>query len=120
MTRAILVALGLSLVLLWLVGVVDQSTIWMTWLDGTAAVLTFWLVPVTRPHLGPIEVATGPALIGCGLGAVFVVGLLTGASAWLTWFNLAFAGGYLMFAGFAFLVRVMPIAAESRRPIARF
>jgi hypothetical protein len=117
MMRACLAALGLSLALLWLVGVVDGSTVWMTWLDGTAAVLTFWLIPVTGNDSGPIQVAIGPVLIGALLLAGFAGGLVTRASGWLTWFTLAFAGGYLLFAGFAFLVRALEPRLESRRPL---
>jgi hypothetical protein len=116
MMRAALVALGLTLVLLWLVGVVDGSTIWLTWLDGMAAVLTFWLLPVTRDDSGPLEVAIGPALIGCLLLAGFAAGMVTRGSGWLTWFNLVFAGGYFLFAGFAFLTRAFQPQYQSRRP----
>ncbi len=41
---------------------------------------------------------------------MFVVGLPTHASGWLTWFTGAFAAGYLLFAAFAFA------AAEVRPP----
>lgn len=117
MLRASLCALGVTMVLLWMVGVVDGATTWMTWLDGVAGVLTFLLVPVTRPSTGPIGAAVGPALLGSGLVVVFIVGLATHASAWLTWFNLAFGAGYLMFAAFAFAVRATEPQLESRRPI---
>jgi hypothetical protein len=119
MTRAALVALGLTLVLLWLVAVVNGSTIWLTWLAGIAAVLTFWLVPITRDDSGPLEVAIGPALIGTVLTIGFIVGMVTNASGWLTWFVLVFAGGYFLFAGFAFLVRAFEPRYQSRRPISR-
>jgi hypothetical protein len=106
----------LSLLLLWLVAVVDGATTWMTWLTGAAGVLTFWLVPVARPERSPVAAAVGPALIGMGLLALFVAGLVTHASGWLTWFIFAFAAGYLLFAGFAFQVRAFAPQMESRRP----
>jgi hypothetical protein len=117
MLRASLVALALATLLLWLVGLVDGATVWLTWLDGVAALLTLLLVPVTRDYLGPLRVSVGPALIGIGLVAMFVAGLATRASAWLVWFNLAFGAGYLMFAGFAFIVRAFEPQMESRRPL---
>jgi hypothetical protein len=117
MLRASLASLGIAMVLLWMVGVVDHATDWMTWLIGIAAVLTFWLVPVTRRHLGPGAVAIGPNLVGLGLIAMFIVGLATEASAWLTWFTFAAGCSYLMFGGFAFMVRAVEPSLESRRPI---
>lgn len=117
MLRASLVALGVSMLLIWMVGIVNHSTDWMTWLDGIAGVLTLWLVPVTRPRLGPAAVSIGPNLIGLGLLAMFIVGIATGASSWLTWFTFAAACSYLMFGGFAFMVRAVEPSLESRRPI---
>lgn len=117
MLRASLVALGIATLLLWIVGVVDHATIWIVWLDGVAAALTFLLVPVTRDRVGAIGVAIGPALIGLGLIALFIVGLVTEASGWITWFNLAFGAGYLMFAAFAFILRTVEPRMVSQRPI---
>lgn len=119
MLRASLVSLGIAMVLLWMVGVVDHSTDWMTWLDGIAGLLTFLLVPVTRPRLGPAAVSIGPNLIGLGLLAMFIVGIATAASAWLTWFTFAAACAYLMFGAFAFFARATEPSLESRRPLAQ-
>ncbi len=117
MLRASLVALGIAMILLWIVGLVDHATDWVVWLDGIAGVLTFLLVPVTRDDVGPIGVSLGPNLVGLGLLAVFIVAVSTRASAWITWFTLAFSGGYLMLAAFAFMVRAFEPSTESRRPI---
>ena len=116
MLRALLVTLGIAMFLLWLVGLVDHATDWVVWVDGIAALLTLGLVAATHDRLGPIGASLGPNLIGLGLVAVFVVGLVTDASAWIVWFTLAFGTGYLLFAGFAFLVRSVEPRMESRRP----
>lgn len=113
MLRASLVALAIALLLLWRVGVVDGATDWMTWLDGVAALLAFLLVPVTTDEVGPLGAALGPQLIGLALVAFAVVGLLTRASGWLTWFTLALGCGYLVFAAFAFAVRAVEPSMES-------
>jgi hypothetical protein len=118
MLRALIVTLGIAMFLLWLVGLVDHSTDWIVWVDGVAALLTLCLVAATHDRLGPVGVALGPNLIGLGLVAVFIVGLVTGASAWIVWFNLAFGTGYLLFAAFAFFVRSVEPRMESRRPLA--
>ena len=117
MLRASLSVLALALLLLWVVGVTDGATPWMTWLDGVAAVLTLLLVPVTRPSIGPVGAAVVPSLIGSGLVAMFVVGLATHASGWLTWFTGAFGAGYLLYAAFAFAVQATDPQLESRRPM---
>jgi hypothetical protein len=117
MLRASLTALGLSMLLLWVVGVTDDATTWMTWLDGIAGVLTLLLVPVTRGDSSPIAAALGPALVGAGLIVMFVVGLPAHASGWLVWFTGAFGAGYLGFAAFAFAVQATDPQLESRRPL---
>ncbi len=117
MLRASLSVLALALLLLWVVGVTDGATPWMTWLDGVAAVLTLLLLPVTRESSGPVGVAAVPTLIGIGLVVMFAVGLPTHASGWLTWFTGAFGAGYLMYAAFAFAVRAVDPQLESRRPL---
>jgi hypothetical protein len=117
MLRASLVSLAVCTLLLWLVGVVDGATTWMVWVDGVVAVLTLLLVPVTRDRVGAIGVAIGPTLLGLGLIAVFIVGLATDATAWITWFTLAWGIGYLLFAGFAFMLRTVEPRMVSQRPI---
>ncbi|HEX6837012.1 MAG TPA: hypothetical protein VF334_10595, partial [Polyangia bacterium] len=117
MLRASLAALAVATLLLWLVGVTDGATVWMTWLNGIAAVLTLSLVPITRADSGPIGAAAGPTLIGGGLIVMFIVGLVTHASGWLTWFTGAFGAGYLLYAAFAFAVQAVDPQLESRRPL---
>lgn len=117
MLRASLSALGISLLLLWVVGVTDNATVWMTWLDGIAGVLTLLLVAVTHADSGPIAAAVGPTLLGSGLLVLFVVGLGTHASGWLVWFTGAYGAGYLGFAAFAFAVQATDPQLESRRPL---
>lgn len=105
------------MVLIWMVAVVNHSTDWMTWLNGIAAVLTFLLVPVSGPNVSPGAVSVGPQLIGLGLMAMFILGIVTHASAWLTWFTFAAGCAYLLFGSMAFLVRAVEPSLESRRPI---
>ena len=117
MLRASLAALAVSMLLLWVVGVADGATTWMTWLDGLAGILTLLLVPVTSPDSGPITASVGPAMLGTLLVVLFVIGLGAHASGWITWFTLAFGAGYLLFAAFAFAVRAVDPQLESRRPL---
>ena len=117
MLRASLCALAVSMLLLWVVGVADGATTWMTWIDGGAALLTLLLVAITGPRSGPIHASVGPAMLGTLLVVLFIIGLGARASGWLTWFTLAFGAGYLLFAAFAFAVRAVDPQLESRRPL---
>jgi hypothetical protein len=119
MLRASLVSLGIATFLLWMVGIVDGATSWMTWVVGVAALLTFLLVPGAAPDVEPVRAAVAPQLIGLGLIALFVAGLVTHASGWLTWFCLAFGCGYLLFGAFAFTVRCVEPGMESLRAMER-
>jgi hypothetical protein len=117
MLRAILVSLGLGLAVVWLVGLVDGSTSWLTWLDGVMALLTFLLAAKMSPDSGPIAASVGPGLIGAALAVLFVIGLAAHGSAWLVWFTFVFAGGYFTVAALAFFVRIFEPRAFSRTPI---
>jgi hypothetical protein len=117
MTRALLVALGMCMLILWLVGVVDGSTWWLVWLDGTAGVLSFLAAAAVSPSTGPLAASAGPGVLGAALGVLFVVGIAAGASAWLVWFTFAFAGGYLALAGLSFVVRTAEPRSFTRTPM---
>jgi hypothetical protein len=117
MVRAILLAFGLALLLLWLVGLVDHATWWMAWLDGITALAAIGLAALVTKDSGPITTAIGPALLGTALLALFIVGIATRSSAWIVWFNLAYAVGLLSFAALAFTARSLEVQPHSRRTI---
>ncbi len=120
MVRALLIAFGLALLLVWLVGLLDHATWWMTWLDGIAALASFGLAALVTKDSGPIATAIGPALVGSGLLALFIVGISTRSSAWIVWFNLAFAAGLLSFAALAFAAKALDVEPYSRRAVDDF
>jgi hypothetical protein len=119
MLRAILVSIGLGLILVWIVALVDRSTWWMTWLVGIAGWLTCGDAALVKNEMGPIGASMGSVLIGSGLMALFIVGLATGATAWLTWFTFAFACGLFGAAGFAILLRGLAPRPYGRTPLSR-
>jgi hypothetical protein len=117
MARAILLAFGLALLLLWVVGLVDHATWWMDWLDGIAALAAIGLAALVTKDSGPITTAIGPALLGSALLALFIVGIATRSSAWMVWFTLAFAVGLISFSALAFAAKAIDVQPHSRRTI---
>jgi hypothetical protein len=113
--RAGLVILGLGLVILWIVGLSEHATPWLDWLLLLGALLSFSTAGVTS--LGRAAERRGFALAGpftlsVGLLILWIIGLATGATAWLAWWTFAFAIGYgLLGAG------IGSTAMERRRPI---
>src|SRR5262249_163584 len=82
---------AVGLVVVWWGGVVKNWAWWLTGLDGIAAVLAIGYAALVTDESGPIAATSGPALIGLGLLALFIVGLATSSSGWLTWFTFGFA-----------------------------
>jgi hypothetical protein len=115
MVRAILVAFGVGLLLLWVVGLADQAASWLTWLVGIVGLLAILAAVVMPEHGSPAQVAAGPTLLGFGLIAMWVVALATRTSPWLAWWTFAFGGGLVVFGGMAALERrlKLPLAGSS-------
>ena len=85
MERGGMVALGIGLLVLWLVGLSDLATRWLSWLNGAAGVAA---LVAAGSALGP-ERVTGSAAgssvaIAIGLFVLWVIGLAAGATGWLT------------------------------------
>ncbi len=108
MVRAVSVALGVGLILLWIVGLAVGATEWMTWLDGIAGLLLFLNAAQVGEGSGWLRSSAGPGLVGAGLAAMWIVGLATHADAWLSWWTFAFAGGLELFAASAAFERLLP------------
>ncbi len=113
--RAGMIILGLGLVVLWIVALGAHATGWLTWLDLIAALLAFAAAGFTS--LGRAAKSRGLDLVGpfglaVGLLILWIVGLATGATLWLTWWTFAFGIGFgLLGAG------VGSTAMERRRPV---
>jgi hypothetical protein len=90
MLRIAPVFLALGLAVLWVIGLAEQSTVWLTWAVGALALPTLattGLVPERRA--GPWA-ALCLALVAVALLAVWLVGWRSGADPWLTWWTLVF------------------------------
>lgn len=92
MVRASLTALGFTLLVFWVIGLSDPgTTVWLAWADCAAGLLSFGGAVLVPARAHPARAMTPPFLLATLLGALTAIGFASGASWWLTWWNLIFA-----------------------------
>lgn len=96
MVRGISLVLAIGLVILWIVGLSQHATGWMTWLDGLGALIAFAIAAGVTATMSRAALATGPVALAIGLGVLWIIGLATHASLWLSWWTFAFAVAFLV------------------------
>ena len=96
MTRGISVALSVGLVILWIVGLGQHATGWLTWLDGLGALFGFAIAAGVAPGITRAAASGSPIALAVGLGVLWIIGLATHAEAWLSWWTFAFAVAFLL------------------------
>jgi hypothetical protein len=106
------VVLGAGLVVLWIVGLNQGATMWLTWLLGLAGLTSIVLASMLPAEHGR-EGAKPPALAGFVLFAVWLLAVASRATAWLTWWTFALGVAHLVIA--ALEVR-QPAPRLRRRP----
>jgi hypothetical protein len=82
--------LALGLTVLWVIGLSEDATVWLTWGVGALAIPM-----LATTGLVPERQASGWAalclmLLGAALGLLWLVGWRAGADGWLTWWTLLF------------------------------
>jgi hypothetical protein len=82
---------GAGLAAMWVTGMAVDATVWLTWLVGIAAALSFAAIGLIPDKRGSIWAALSLALVSGGLGTMWLVGLVSHATPWLTWWT--FVGG---------------------------
>ena len=97
MARVGAVILGVGLVVLWIVGVNHAATSWLTWMDGLAGLVSFVVAALAPSEPGRAS-AGGPGVIGFALIGLWIVGMATRATGWLTWWTFAFGCAYVVVA----------------------
>jgi hypothetical protein len=108
MVRGSSIVLGIGLVILWLVGLSNHATAWLTWFDGLAALCAFGIAAaVSSEHASTSVVSGGPIALAMGLYVLWIVGLATHAEHWLSWWTFAFATAFL----------VVGVSASMQRPV---
>ncbi len=77
------IVLGIGLVVLWLAGLYNHATPWLTWLDGLGALSAFVAAGAIPDTVVRGRLAAGPFSIAVGLFILWIVGMVTGAVGWL-------------------------------------
>lgn len=83
--------IGAGLTAMWVIGLAEDATIWLTWLVGIAAALSFATVGLIPEKRGSLWAAACLTLLSGGLGVMWLVGLFTHARPWLTWWTFVAA-----------------------------
>jgi hypothetical protein len=108
--RGISLILAVGLVILWLVGLSQHATAWLTWLNGLGALVGFAIAAGAVPRLERGVGSGGSIALAIGLGVLWIIGLAEHRETWLVWWTFAFACAY-------FLLGIGSGASTTRRPI---
>jgi hypothetical protein len=90
--RLVAVAVAAAAAALWLAALIHAAPVWQAWLQAIAALLalaTAGVIPEGR-WAGLVGGAC-LAMLGAGVGLLWLVGLVTGAPRWLVWCDLGLA-----------------------------
>jgi hypothetical protein len=97
MVRGTSIALGIGLAILWIVGLSNHAAMWLTWLDGLAALCAFGVASAAVPDVTrSTAVTASPIVLATGLFVLWIIGLAVHAEGWLAWWTFAFACGFLL------------------------
>ena len=91
MLRIFPALIGFGLTAMWVIGLSEDSTVWLTWLVGIVAALSFATVGLIPERQGSLWAGACLALLSGGLGVMWLVGLFTHATPWLTWWSFVAA-----------------------------
>ena len=91
MLRVFPAFMGAGLTAMWVIGLSEDATIWLTWLVGIAAALSFATVGLIPEKRGSLWAGRLPGPPRGGLGVMWLVGLGTHATPWLTWWTFVAA-----------------------------
>jgi hypothetical protein len=100
MLRSGSVVLGAGLLFLWIIGLTNHATAWMTWLDGLSALCAFAIAasasgkrPVFRPSVASM-------VLSGGLFIMWMAGIAVQSTRWLRGWTCAFACAFLLLGAF--------------------
>jgi hypothetical protein len=83
--------LGLGLAVLWVMGMSEDATVWLTWADAAVALLVLIATGLVPARTGSLAAGAVLGLAAALLVALWITGLATGATPWLAWWDLVFA-----------------------------
>ena len=97
MMRIWSIIFGIGLIVLWLVGMNSpEAAPWLMWLDGLAGVAAFILAGLAAGAVGRRVAAGGPVGLASALFLMWIVGLITRAAPWQSWWTFVFACAFLL------------------------
>ena len=106
--------IGLGLALLWWIGLSLNPGVTMLWFDAIGAIVAFaigGLVDDSVEHK-PAN-AGGPAVLGLGLAALWIVAIASRQPIWFTWLNFLFAAACLAVAVMALGHRYVQVQSRA-------
>jgi len=95
MVRISSLVLGLALGLFWWIGLNLDRSATILWFDAVAAIMSFAIGALINESEPNKANAAPPAVLGLGLGALWIFGTAGGQPTWVNWLNLFFALAYL-------------------------
>jgi hypothetical protein len=111
------IALGVGLVVLWIVGLSNHDVRWMAWLDLCAAIIAFIGANVSEQTSRTMRIG-GPVALGLGLFGLWIGGVVTGTSVGLAWANFGFGVAFFVLGAMEGIGRTVEVpGADLRRPI---
>ncbi len=88
--------IGAGLALMWWIGLSLDASAKILWFDAVAAVLAFGIGGLVDDSVEKRQsYAAGPAVLGIGLAALWVLGMAFGQPMWANWLNFGFAAASL-------------------------
>lgn len=91
MLRIVPALIGLGLAALWVVGLCEDATIWLTWCDGIAAALAFATVGLIPDRDSSLWAGLCLGALAAGMFILWLVAVAERATPWLTWWTFAAA-----------------------------
>jgi hypothetical protein len=107
MLRVFPALIGVGLTAMWVIGLSEDSTVWLTWTVGIIAALSFATVGLIPEKRGSLWAAACLGLLAAALGVMWLVGLITHATPWLTWWTFVAAVLTCLLAGGAALQELL-------------
>ncbi len=98
MVRGLMIALGIGLLILWIVGLQAGSAGWLLWLDFVGGVLSIIGGAALTDAVARYGRLGEPLFLSVGLFVLWIIALAVGMAAWKTWWTFAFACAYLLVA----------------------
>jgi hypothetical protein len=118
MARGWFALIGVGLAALFVGGLASGATVWVTWLDGVAALLALAALGLVGDPRSPLAAGLLLGLVAAGLLALWLTAVAEGIGGWRLWGTFAaalVAGLIALGAVFAALLEAGPIERLRRR-----